>query len=61
MSILANSEANLELFQTTLPSVSSITKGNGALIKLVLAAESTVMLNTDTWYYHVCTFDSNID
>ena len=46
MSILANSEANLELFQTTLPSVSSITKGNGALIKLVFAAESTVILKS---------------
>ena len=42
MSTFTNSDTNLELFHTTLPSVSKIINGNGELIKLVLAAESTV-------------------
>ena len=42
ISIFANSVINFELLHTIFPSVSNINRGNGALIKLLFAAESTV-------------------
>ena len=44
--MFANSVINFELLHTTFPSVSIIIKGNGAFIKLLLAAESTVKVKS---------------
>ena len=46
MSIFANSDTNLELLHITFPVVSNITSGNGEFIKLVFAAESTVIVRS---------------
>ena len=46
ISIFANSDINLELLHTTFPSVSKIIRGNGEFIRLVFAAESTVIVKS---------------